>query len=192
VNIIIEHWQQTPPTQPKDIDVTLRSLRGRLERALDAMALPEPLTVERLCESLSAARGRPLTLLAMPLPTGGPCGLWVATGNADYVVFEATTSPTHRTHIVLHELAHVLLEHTSTRVLTDDATSVLMPHLEPATVQRLMARTWFDEDAEREAEVAADILSKRIQRPIRHAERRPPAEVSDVVERLRRSLERAP
>ncbi|MEV6927774.1 hypothetical protein AB0M46_25185 [Dactylosporangium sp. NPDC051485] len=170
--------------------MTLRSLRGRLERTLDAMALPEPLTVERLCASLSTTRQRPLTMLAMPLPSGGPCGLWVATGTADYIVYEATTSPTHRTHIVLHELAHVLLEHSSTKVLTDDATSALMPHLEPATVQRLMARTWFDEDAEREAEVAADILSKRIQRPLRGAGQAPPSEVADVVDRLRRSLER--
>lgn len=159
-----------------------RQLRRDYDHLLDRMALPERLSVESLCDFVSARRGRPLRLLPMSLPAQGPCGLWVSTAAADYVVHESHTSATHRQHIVLHELAHVILEHTSTQVLTDDASRLLLPHLEPRTVDLLMGRTRYDAAEEKQAEVMASVLSRRL-RPA------PPAPPSGVVERLSRSLE---
>ncbi|MFG2042252.1 ImmA/IrrE family metallo-endopeptidase [Dactylosporangium sp. NPDC048998] len=190
MTLIIEHWQRPQPQSEDGATVTLQRLRRELERKVDAMALPRPLTIERLRESLQARRSRPLQVLPMPLPAGGPCGLWVSTAAADYIVVESDTSAAHQQHILLHEIAHVLLEHASTQVLTDDATALLMPHLDATTVEKLMARTWFDEAAEREAEVTADILSKRMASPVPRSEELVPPEVSDIIDRLRRSLER--
>jgi hypothetical protein len=44
---------------------------------------------------------------------GIPCGLWLSTPRADHIFHEVDTTPWHRTHIALHELAHILLGHGS-------------------------------------------------------------------------------
>ena len=42
---------------------------------------------------------------------GIPCGLWLGTARADHIFHEAGTTPWHRTHITLDEVAHMLLGH---------------------------------------------------------------------------------
>jgi hypothetical protein len=88
--------------------------RRRLARRLRSLRvpIPAPFTVERLCANLARSRGRPIHLL--PWDTTGaavPCGLWVSTERADYVVYERAAAPILRQHIVLHELAHLMLGH---------------------------------------------------------------------------------
>lgn len=38
-------------------------------------------------------------------------GVWVPGRDTDYIFYNAAAQPVHQTHIVLHELAHLLLEH---------------------------------------------------------------------------------
>lgn len=187
--IVVETWQHGSDGWGGS-DMSLRSLRRRYRRLVRELDLPTPFDIGVVCEHLSRRRGRPIRLLPMSLSADGPCGLWVATATTDYVVVESDTTGPHRDHIILHEISHLLLEHDSVRILTDDATRRLMPHLDPTAIQRLLGRSAYDAAEEREAEFLASLLHGRL------ATARPPEldwevpqEVADVVARLGRSLE---
>ena len=51
-------------------------------------------------------------------------GIWIPAPSADYVIFNATLHPIHQIHSVLHELAHIVLNHTC-----DSIYDVLPPEL---------------------------------------------------------------
>jgi hypothetical protein len=170
----------------------LRHLRRRCERYLRDLDLPEGCDAGVLCARLAERperNGRPIHLLPMPLSADDPCGLWVATEAADYIVFEANTTVPHQYHIIAHELSHLLLEHDSQQVLTDEAIEKLTPSLDPSTVQRMLGRSRYDAKEEREAEMLGSLLQQRLSRcapvPTYHV----PPEAADVMARLSRSLQ---
>ncbi|WDZ82715.1 hypothetical protein [Micromonospora cathayae] len=69
----------------------------KLIRQLD-VGLPAPLTLHGLLSSLEAARGRRIQIVAMTIDEHtGPCGLWVATAETDYVLYNRDSSPVLRT-----------------------------------------------------------------------------------------------
>ncbi|WP_157536017.1 hypothetical protein [Kitasatospora mediocidica] len=124
-------------------------------------------SVETVCARLSALRGRPLHLL--PLPDGaaaaGACGLWLATGTADYIFFEQQTSRPHQEHIVLHEIGHMLFDHPSLELFD----GLLAPDRSdsPELARRLLARTDYTTRQEQEAEMLASLIRTVAARPQR-------------------------
>ncbi|MFD7099542.1 hypothetical protein [Streptomyces xanthophaeus] len=153
---------------------------ARFAGILKDLDIPHPLDVERLCASISEQRGRPLHLLPLPEAVGaeaGVCGLWLGLGDADIVFYEAATSRVHQTHIILHELAHMLLDHGRLGVDDDDDGSGsgsedgggsglallagLFPDLDPSMVNRMLARGRTDYSAveEQQAELLATLIS---------------------------------
>jgi hypothetical protein len=125
------------------------------------LRLPVPFTVDALCERLSADRGRPIRRLPMDLPDHAPCGLLVSVEDVDYVIFEQRTTPLHRDHILLHELAHVLLQHQATPMMGDEASHLLLPHLDPGLVRRMLARSHYSALEEQQAELVASLILER-------------------------------
>lgn len=89
---------------------------------------PPPEGVEQWCRLIGDARGRPIHVRYRPAadlaavldlaPNAGlgPCGLWLATADADYIVADESAPAMLRRHTILHELAHLLLQHTGTEV----------------------------------------------------------------------------
>ncbi|MGW6857199.1 hypothetical protein [Streptomyces xanthophaeus] len=151
---------------------------ARFAGILKDLDIPHPLDVERLCASISEQRGRPLHLLPLPEAVGaeaGVCGLWLGLGDADIVFYEAATSRVHQTHIILHELAHMLLDHGRLGVDDDGSGSTsedgggsglallagLFPDLDPSMVNRMLARGRTDYSAveEQQAELLATLIS---------------------------------
>lgn len=64
-------------------------------------------------------------IFVVPFPfTSTIFGVWVHATIGDYILCNNTLQPIHQTHIVLHEIAHILLEHRRQRI--DD---VLPPEL---------------------------------------------------------------
>ncbi|MGW2339520.1 hypothetical protein [Streptomyces sp. NPDC001661] len=121
------------------------------------MGIRPPLRVEVLCQQLGERRGRPIRLVAHPLPVPGPFGVWIATDSADYILYQRETSKTHQDHIILHEVGHIMADHHG--VETDDAfLNSTVPHLSPGTVTRALRRTSYDEAHERQAELVATII----------------------------------
>lgn len=89
------------------------SRRTRCEAVAREIEIPRPFDLDAFCTRLAARRGRPLRLVPLEgVPDAAtPCGVWVATRNADLIFYEPATSSVHKLQIVLHEVAHVLLGH---------------------------------------------------------------------------------
>lgn len=88
-----------------------RELKKHVRSSLAALDLPSPLRLGDLCERLGERRGRPMQLMARALPVPGPSGMWIASTNADMIVYQSETTPAHQNLIVLHEIGHILAGH---------------------------------------------------------------------------------
>ncbi|MEU9464327.1 hypothetical protein [Streptomyces sp. NPDC048312] len=137
-----------------------RELRRRCRAVLKRLPLPHPFSVEALCRSLAEERGRPL--YTHPLPTqavaAGACGLWLATPAGDHIFSEVGTSRPHQEHIVLHEIGHMLFDHHTVTAGGADPVRALLPDLDGQLVERLLARTSYTTQQEREAEILASLI----------------------------------
>ncbi len=134
-----------------------RELRRRCRRLLNELGIRPPLDVFELCRSVGHQRGRPIRLIPHRIPVPGPFGAWIATPQADYIVYQQDTSKPHQRHIILHELGHLLAGHGATAE-NHDLGAQLAPGLEPEAVRRALLRTSYDTDHEREAETVATII----------------------------------
>ncbi|MFH9347560.1 ParH-like protein [Kitasatospora sp. NPDC017646] len=128
----------------------------------EQLELPSPFDPVVLLERLAARRGRPIELLPVPARPHAPCGLLVSTLEADYILYAADTGALHQRHILVHEIAHLLLDHAGSAPLAPAA--ALLPSLSPALVQRVLGRTSYDEPQEREAELLASLILNRADR----------------------------
>ncbi|GAA4419376.1 hypothetical protein ACFQV2_25310 [Actinokineospora soli] len=153
-----------------------RRLRRRCAARLRDLRLPVPFDIDALCARIAAGRGRPIHLRAIPGLTG-VCGLWIATDAADIIFYEQVTVPPHREHIVLHELSHLLCDHYPASLSLADQARLLLPNLDPALVRRVLGRTGYSCEQEREAELLASLIRQRA-----HAE-------ATVADRLRTALD---
>ena len=135
----------------------LRRVQRRCEAALRAVDIPDPFDVGDFAAIISRRRGRRLTLLAKQTSLG-PCGVWLALPDADYVFYEPHTSALHREHIVLHELGHLLFRHEPTESMDDAVLAELFPTLDRDMVRRVLGRTSYTALEEQEAEMVASLV----------------------------------
>ena len=162
------------------------SSERRCRNLVHQLDMPTPFRIEGLVANVAARRGRPIHMQATDLKAA-PCGLWVAHRDADYIYYEAQTTPRHQAHIVAHELGHMELDHDGQPVFAEELASLIAPHLDPALIRRVLGRGSYSQEAEREAETFASLVMER-------AERHSGAEVDDpgvaaVVGRLACALE---
>lgn len=134
-----------------------RALRRWCKRELHALDLQPPLRVEVLCQRLGTRQGRPIRLVAYPLPVPGPLGLWIRTESADYILYQAETTRIHQDHIILHEVGHIIAGHHNDEI-EDRYWQQMMPDISPASIRRALRRTYYDTAQEREAELLATII----------------------------------
>jgi hypothetical protein len=145
-----------------------RELRRRCRRLLNDLDIRPPLDTVELCRRVAHTRSKPIRLVPHPIPVPGPFGVWISTTAADYILYQQQTTKAHQSHIVLHELGHMLAGHTSgeddallTELCPDvepDALRDRYPDLEPDAVRRALRRTSYDTEQEREAETVATII----------------------------------
>lgn len=161
----------------------------RLAHLIDGISVPATADSGALCLAVAERLDRPIQLLPLPLPADAPCGIVITTPNVHHVAYDNRTSPLHQRHIVAHELGHLLAGHAARPVGGSDLARLLMPTLDPGVVTSVLGRVpGYDERAEWEAEIIADLLWK-------HTTRRGVTTVPDVdpstaavVDRIRRSL----
>jgi hypothetical protein len=123
--------------------------------------IPGPFDLDVLLARVAASRGRKIYLHPLVSGPGIPCGLWLGTDAADHIFAEADTSPWHRMQITVHELAHMLLGHSSTG---DDAlrlAGLLAPDVSPAVIRMFLGRSVFFTAEEQEAETLASLILTR-------------------------------
>ncbi|MDF3291292.1 hypothetical protein [Streptomyces silvisoli] len=123
-------WWRRPHRQPF-ADLTER------------LAIPQPFSLEDFCASIAEQRGRPLHLLPLdgPMDPNLPCGIWLGLDSADIVFYEASAADILKVHIVLHEIAHMLLGHVAPELnITDDTTEAEL-HTATEHFENLLSRT---------------------------------------------------
>ena len=142
-----------------------RALRRRCRQLLHSLDIRPPLDVADLCDRVGRQRGKPIRLIEHPLPVPGPFGAWISTPSAEFILYQKETSGPHQNHIILHELGHILADHTSDE--HDDVLAVGLgpsavrdryPDLDPNAVRRALRRTSYDTADEQEAELVATII----------------------------------
>jgi hypothetical protein len=139
---------------------TRRAARAKL-RALD-ITVPSPFDIDDFVSVVSSARGRPIRIVALDFPPrAGSCGAWVASANADYVCVDRHVPPLLREHIILHELSHIICDHSGTPT-AEQLTQYGL--LDPSIVRRMLERSLYDSAEEREAELLASEIGSRINR----------------------------
>jgi len=138
-------------------------LRRRCKARLRRMTLPDPFDLAELCATVSAGRGRPLHVRGIPGPATAerPCGLWIATAGEDWIFVDRGTSPLHRQHIVLHELAHMICGHAAADLPENGLLARLFPDLSPDMVRTVLNRSGYRSAFEREAETLASLILAR-------------------------------
>jgi hypothetical protein len=133
-----------------------RQVRSAMADVQDCV--PQPWSIDTFVTRLAARRRRPIELVSWPFPAEGnaPTGLWIPTGRADYVFYDAAATPARRAQIIGHELGHLLLGH-SPRLSEAPAGLIesLAPSLNEDLARRLlvMARTGYAEREEAAAEL---------------------------------------
>lgn len=122
------------------------------------LAIPRPFDLDQFLAQLAARRNRRIVLRPFAPGPGTPCGLWIATADADYVFHAAGTTPWHQTHIKMHEIAHMLLGHGCGTGAWQSLAGVLAPDVDPAMVRLILGRTSYSTAEERDAETLASLI----------------------------------
>lgn len=111
--------------------------------ALSRLTIPHPFDLGSFSEGIAEQRGRPLLLLPLEGPPDPelPCGMWIGLDEADLVFYDASAADFLKVHIVLHEIAHMLLGHVAPELQAADGPcdsdlSIASEHFES-----LLART---------------------------------------------------
>ncbi|MEU1736792.1 hypothetical protein [Streptosporangium sp. NPDC020145] len=132
------------------------TVRRRCRELLRQLDIRPPLDVADLCRRFGEWRNRPVRLVPHPFEVPGPSGLWVQTESADYIFYQERTSAPHQDHIILHELGHIFADHPSDELNIAGQEPQTSSSFPPAT--RILRRTCYDTDHEREAELIATII----------------------------------
>lgn len=113
---------------------------------------------------LEKRRGRPIVIEPMPRQAGREiCGLWIETHEMDFIFHAGAASLHHRHQIILHEYAHMLLNHHE-HGSSSRSVAALFPDLDPETVTRALSRGDITTRMESEAEALADMLAIHMMR----------------------------
>jgi hypothetical protein len=129
---------------------------------IDRLRIPVPFDLDEFVADLAARRGKRIELTPVEMPPGAPCGALVTTDDAEFVYYAANTSPLHADHIALHEIGHLVFGHGDDGgVLAEDTRRALLPDLPPELVRRMLGRSGYSDDNERQAEMFASLVLQR-------------------------------
>jgi hypothetical protein len=130
---------------------------GRHTAIVERLDVPVPFDLARFVTELERQRRRPIHLRPLNSKPGAPCGLWIGTADADYIYHEVGTTLFHATHIAVHELAHMILDHQHTAVW-EELVRLLAPDVDQALIQLILGRSAYGTVEEREAEILASLI----------------------------------
>lgn len=168
------------------------SLQAHCEKLIKKLCLPEPFTELAFFDYLAERRQRPIEVIAASLGSTVPCGMLISTQDVDYICHSDTVTPLHGQHIRLHEAFHLAYGHTGTasarsgtltaehkvtqmqppggfdphhRPANIETLQKILPKLDTQLIRRLLGRTVYQKQEEREAEMSASIMMAAISQP---------------------------
>lgn len=128
------------------------------------VAIPAPFTLEAFGRALERWRGRPLTMVAIPLPPGRHA-MWVETASRDYILYEPSIPLPWQVRAIAHQAGHMRAGHRGV-ASGGGLAAALFPGLDPAVVAaELPAPAAFTDAEKLDAEEFAAVLLARIVLP---------------------------
>lgn len=115
-------------------------------------------SIQALVERVARQRGRRIVVRPWPMPDALMYGAWLAGPNCDFIFYEMHTAGVHQEHIILHEVAHMLLGHAT--ILVDENSDL-------AQVLKRRPRTVKRAAQEREAEALAETIQHELRKRVR-------------------------
>lgn len=130
-------------------------------RYVESLHLQPFASAYELCDQLSSVRGRPIRVVEWPLPLPGPLGVWMSRDHDDIIVVQELATGSHREHILLHEVAHIVCGHTGEPLPEQEP---VLPALDPvgAGDAPVLFRSAYDTVSEREAELLAAAFAEQL------------------------------
>lgn len=157
---------------PGEVRVMNRDLQRQCEaivRALDQRigGISVPFDLNAFLDQLEADRGRPIELVPFSATVPGKlCGIWVGTDRLDVIYHEEATSLLHQDHIILHEIGHMVCNHTGAALSgADQVRSLLLTDAVRGQVETVLGRGAYTAVEEQEAELVATLILERATRP---------------------------
>lgn len=132
------------------------ALVHRLDR--DIGGIPRPFDLNVLLDRVEEHRGRPIDLHATQVESNGPCGLWLRQTDRDVIVYADNTSTVHQTHIVLHEIGHMVCDHRGSCDLALGFVTDLVTEQTPGVAEHMLTRSTYGSDQEQEAEMVGSLI----------------------------------
>ena len=139
--------------------------------AFRELALGETFTFDELVDALQTRRQRGIRIVELVELSDhdGLCAIWLMTDTEDIVLHAHSDSRLHRQQFVLHELAHMILDHGIDGA--PETPDFLLPDIAPETRRRLLRRQNLDTAEEIIAESLADQLAAAIRSSAMHESR---------------------
>lgn len=147
------------------------NIEATVSTAMDELSLGEAFSFDDLLDAMQRRRRRPLRIveLADLNDQDGICALWLETETEDLVLHAHSESALHRQQFVLHELAHMILDHGDDQTM--GAPDFLLPDIPEATRRRVLGRQDLVTEHEILAEALADHLAAAIRGSAFHESR---------------------
>lgn len=139
----------------------------RCKKAIAALPPGAFDSLDTLVTEVQRRRSRQLTIETAPAPHGSaPSGLWLRSHHRDRIVVSEGVSETHRCHIILHELGHMLLGHTTEcgTALASSSREALLSHLSDDLINFILHRRTYENTDETEAELFATLVGVKLLR----------------------------
>jgi len=129
--------------------------------------IPAPFDLGQFLARLVHQRNKAIYLHPFTSGPGLPCGLSIGTAETDHVFHEEGTTPWHKTHIVMHEIAHLLLDHDGGTHAWHGLARMLLPDVDPSLVRLVLGRSAYTSTEEQEAETLASLILGQAAPPAR-------------------------
>lgn len=85
--------------------------RHRIQQVLNALSYHfEDFSIDHFVQHVQVLRQRPILCIPYAF-SPGISGAWVRGSRMDFIFYRSTTHRIHQNHVILHEIAHMLLEH---------------------------------------------------------------------------------
>ncbi|QBS44293.1 CUE domain-containing protein [Nocardia sp. CS682] len=145
----------------------------RIRQLAISLEVPRPWNLATFVAHVAERVGKPILIVPQQdLTTGGfPCGLVVERADDIVIAYDAASTGYHTDHIVMHEIAHLLLDHAGfvSPGAQRRTLAALFPDLDIDSVLRVLARSNYDDVDENQAELFASMLMSdvdlEVQRP---------------------------
>jgi hypothetical protein len=111
-------------------------------------------------EHMESLRRKPIYLKEMTL-SSKLFGIWVPTESQDYLIYNATLQPVHQIHTILHEIAHMVLDH-SLHPLTDILLPEQLQSLMEGRLRFAPSANYPSDPEEREAEAFVFAIQRQV------------------------------